>query len=88
MKQIWCEDYRSDTVVSLNFGTITERRGSLSTVIMDVINAMGRMGFKGRGEGGLTRTKGRSARGSLTVSKNILPVEPTRTEVCRPFNSP
>lgn len=51
MKQAWCEDDRSDTVVSLNFGTITERRGSLSTVIIVVINAMGRMRAKGKEEG-------------------------------------
>ena len=49
MKQMKYEGNRSDTVVSLNFGTITERRGSLSTVIIVVINAMGRMRAMGRG---------------------------------------
>lgn len=48
MKQVECEGHRSDTVVSLNFGTITERRGSLSTVIIVVINAMGTKRVKGR----------------------------------------
>lgn len=51
MKQVRCEGYRSDTVVSLNFGTITERRGSLSTVIIVVINAMCEEEGQGKGNG-------------------------------------